>query len=143
MKRKFYVVFVGRTPGIYETWEECKSQVHGFSGCLHKSFTVYEDVMLAWNQHKATTIGKAVDETDGSRYVRASATSTTVDSGTCVAAPILPTVIGGDGSQDGNEERVGLDGPRNDLHIHRLLVGLLLGLFVLFAAGYVTICSSG
>ncbi|XP_058096936.1 uncharacterized protein LOC131242362 [Magnolia sinica] len=143
MKRKFYIVIVGRTPSIYETWEECKAQVHGFSRCLHKSFTAYEDAMLARNQHKATTIGRAVDETDGSRYVRASATSTMVDSRTCVAAPISPTIIGGDGPQDGNEEREGLDGPGNDPHIHRPLVGLLLGLFVLFAAVYVTIRSSG
>ena len=33
-----YAVHVGRVPGVYTTWEECKKQVNGFSGTKHKSF---------------------------------------------------------------------------------------------------------
>ncbi|XP_058106357.1 uncharacterized protein LOC131249569 [Magnolia sinica] len=143
MKRRFYVVFEGRTPGIYETWEECKAQVHGFSECKHKSFAAYEDAMLAWNQHKTTAIGRGVDETDLTQYVRASATTMIMDSGTCVAAPIEPTVIGDNGPQDDNEERVGPDRPGNDLHFPCPLAGLPFDLFILFAAVYVNVRSSG
>jgi hypothetical protein len=32
MKQTFYAVKVGRTPGTYLTWEECKEQVINFSG---------------------------------------------------------------------------------------------------------------
>lgn len=35
---KFYVVKVGRKPGIYKNWTECKKQVDGFSGAVYKSF---------------------------------------------------------------------------------------------------------
>ncbi|XP_049849374.1 ribonuclease H-like isoform X2 [Schistocerca gregaria] len=35
---KFYVVKVGRNPGIYRSWEECSSQVNGYSGAVYKSF---------------------------------------------------------------------------------------------------------
>lgn len=37
-KKKYYGVKVGKTPGVYLTWEECKNQVEGVSGALYKSF---------------------------------------------------------------------------------------------------------
>ena len=37
-KRKFYVVKKGYECGIYNTWDECKKQVNGFSGAEYKSF---------------------------------------------------------------------------------------------------------
>ncbi|KAK7273208.1 hypothetical protein RIF29_14257 [Crotalaria pallida] len=35
---KFYVVFEGRTPGVYDNWAQCMAQVHEFSGCSYCSF---------------------------------------------------------------------------------------------------------
>lgn len=35
---KYYVVWKGRRPGIYTTWDECKRQVERFPGALYKSF---------------------------------------------------------------------------------------------------------
>lgn len=35
---KYYAVKNGRIPGIYNTWEECKEQTHGFKGAVFKSF---------------------------------------------------------------------------------------------------------
>lgn len=35
---KIYAVKKGRTPGLYNTWEECKAQVNGYSGAEYKSF---------------------------------------------------------------------------------------------------------
>lgn len=37
-KNKFFVVWEGKEPGIYATWEECKRQIHGFTGALYKGF---------------------------------------------------------------------------------------------------------
>lgn len=37
-KQKFYAVKVGRTPGIYLTWDDCKSQVDKFENAEYKSF---------------------------------------------------------------------------------------------------------
>lgn len=39
---KFYAVAVGRFPGIYTSWEDCKKQVDGFSGAKYKSFPTRE-----------------------------------------------------------------------------------------------------
>ncbi|WP_425539560.1 ribonuclease H1 domain-containing protein [Microaceticoccus formicicus] len=41
--KKYYAVKVGKTPGIYETWEECQKQVKGFSGAVFKSFKLKRD----------------------------------------------------------------------------------------------------
>ena len=34
MAKKYYAVRVGKVPGIYQTWDECKKNVHGFPACL-------------------------------------------------------------------------------------------------------------
>jgi len=36
---KYYAVKVGKKPGIYQSWLECKQQVDGFSGATYKSFS--------------------------------------------------------------------------------------------------------
>ncbi len=38
-RRKFYVVWEGRNPGIYDSWEEAKDQIDGFPGAQYKSYT--------------------------------------------------------------------------------------------------------
>ena len=38
MSKKYYVVWIGRRPGIYETWDECEAQVKGFKRAKFKSF---------------------------------------------------------------------------------------------------------
>ncbi len=37
-KQKFYVVWVGVTPGIYTTWRDCQLQVKGYEGAKYKAF---------------------------------------------------------------------------------------------------------
>lgn len=42
-KKKFYAVKVGKTPGVYLAWDDCKAQVDGFSGAVYKSFPTMEE----------------------------------------------------------------------------------------------------
>ncbi len=37
-KRKFYVVWEGREPGIYDSWDDCLEQVLNFPGAKYKSY---------------------------------------------------------------------------------------------------------
>ncbi|MBR1512923.1 MAG: ribonuclease H family protein [Bacteroidales bacterium] len=37
-KNKFYVVWAGRTPGVYDSWEACKREVVGQKRALYKGF---------------------------------------------------------------------------------------------------------
>lgn len=43
MKRKYYVVWNGRAPGIYDTWEECQAQVDGFPGARYRAYSDLEE----------------------------------------------------------------------------------------------------
>lgn len=43
MAVKYYAVKVGKTPGVYMKWEECKAMVHGFPGAVYKSFPTREE----------------------------------------------------------------------------------------------------
>lgn len=42
---KYYAVKNGRKIGIFESWDDCKAQVDGFSGAEYKSFTKKEDAL--------------------------------------------------------------------------------------------------
>lgn len=37
-KQKYYVVWQGNTPGIYDNWADCQKQVTGVAGAQYKSF---------------------------------------------------------------------------------------------------------
>jgi len=37
-KNKYFVVWEGKTPGIYRSWEECKQQVNGYAKAIYKGF---------------------------------------------------------------------------------------------------------
>ncbi|HRS54404.1 MAG TPA: ribonuclease H family protein [Bacteroidales bacterium] len=47
-KSKFYVVWNGKKPGVYNNWEECKKQIKGFSGAIYKSFEREEEAKKAF-----------------------------------------------------------------------------------------------
>jgi viroplasmin and RNaseH domain-containing protein len=38
MKKKWYVMYIGRLPGVYDEWSECHAQVNRFRGSSYKGF---------------------------------------------------------------------------------------------------------
>lgn len=44
-KKKYYAVKIGKKPGIYQTWEQTKEQVDGFSGAIYKSFSTEKEAI--------------------------------------------------------------------------------------------------
>lgn len=67
-KNKFYVVWKGLVPGVYDNWETCKKQIFGVEGALYKGFP---DFVSADNAYKmgygkffnATGIDKILNKT--------------------------------------------------------------------------------
>ena len=66
-KSKYYVVWVGNTPGIYENWQDCQLQISGFPNATYKSFPTRaeaEDAYLSspgfstYSKPKALTLSK-------------------------------------------------------------------------------------
>ncbi len=39
----YYAVKIGRHPGIYDTWDECRKEVIGAAGAVYKKFASYEE----------------------------------------------------------------------------------------------------
>ncbi len=48
-KSKYYVVWAGHTPGVYESWKECKAQVDGFPNAKYKSYATEGLAQQAYN----------------------------------------------------------------------------------------------
>lgn len=46
--RNFYVVWKGRKPGVYGSWEECLRQVDGYPEAKFKSFSTQIEAQRAW-----------------------------------------------------------------------------------------------
>lgn len=62
-KNKYYVVWEGRKPGIYPSWNECKKQVQGVSDARYKGFPSIQAAEKAWEEGSEKYWGKAKKET--------------------------------------------------------------------------------
>jgi ribonuclease HI len=49
-KQKFYVVWKGNNPGVYQSWEKCQNEIQNVKGALYKSFADKEAAQKAYNQ---------------------------------------------------------------------------------------------
>jgi ribonuclease HI len=41
-RQKYYVVWKGVSPGVYDSWTDCQLQIKGYEGALYKSFPTRE-----------------------------------------------------------------------------------------------------
>ncbi|UII56247.1 ribonuclease H family protein [Cytobacillus spongiae] len=57
---KFYAVRRGKKTGIFNTWNECKESVEGFSNAEYKSFTSMEEAQLFLNVINNNVVSKEV-----------------------------------------------------------------------------------
>ncbi|MFC4220767.1 ribonuclease H1 domain-containing protein [Flagellimonas marina] len=58
-KKKFYVVWKGKHPGIFESWDDCKAQIEGFKGAQYKSFGTFDEAKKAFNSNYLEYKGKS------------------------------------------------------------------------------------
>ena len=49
-KQKFYVVWKGNNPGVYQSWEKCQSEIKNVNGALFKSFSNLGEAKKAYAQ---------------------------------------------------------------------------------------------
>ena len=48
--KKYYVVWNGKTKGVFNSWNDCKKQIDGFQGAQYKSFTSKEEAEIAFTK---------------------------------------------------------------------------------------------
>ena len=58
-----YVVYKGKVPGVYDNWEECRRQVHRFSGNSYKGYTTRAEAECRYVRYLAGEEG-ALEEPD-------------------------------------------------------------------------------
>ena len=56
MPSKYYAVKIGKTPGIYYTWEDCRKMVEGYPGAKYKSFSTLEEANAFVNEKGSADI---------------------------------------------------------------------------------------
>ena len=49
-KKKFYVVWTGKSPGVFETWADCDASIQGFPGAKYKSFPTLKSAKAAFDE---------------------------------------------------------------------------------------------
>lgn len=47
-KPKFYVVWEGHNPGVYDSWGACQAEIVGYSGAKYKAFKTKEEAQAAF-----------------------------------------------------------------------------------------------
>jgi ribonuclease HI len=57
-KQKYYVVWKGVEPGIYDSWMECQLQIKNYEDALYKSFKSSEEADIAFRSSPWNYIGK-------------------------------------------------------------------------------------
>ena len=59
-KKRYYVVWSGVEPGIYNTWNECEAQIKGVKQALYKSFDTLEEAQKAYSSSPYGYIGNKI-----------------------------------------------------------------------------------
>lgn len=62
VKNKFYVVWKGKVPGIYGSWEDCKQQISGVKGAQYMGFPTRETAEKAFDSTYAAYKGQKKKE---------------------------------------------------------------------------------
>jgi ribonuclease HI len=103
MAKKFYVIWVGREPGIYTDWPTAQKQVIKFAGAQYKSFPTKAEADAAFSGGSVSSVGGS---STGSKV---SGASSKTSRGNNLSAPPIKTdvVIYCDGGCDPNPGKAG------------------------------------
>ena len=56
-KNKYYVVWVGLKPGIYDSWPSCQAQIKGYPSAKYKGFKTKKEAEIAFQDTAVNYIG--------------------------------------------------------------------------------------
>eukprot|EP01060_Flectonema_neradi_P033104 TRINITY_DN5452_c0_g1_i2.p1 TRINITY_DN5452_c0_g1~~TRINITY_DN5452_c0_g1_i2.p1 ORF type:complete len:286 (+),score=31.17 TRINITY_DN5452_c0_g1_i2:40-897(+) len=86
---KFYAVAIGRTTGVFRSWDECKAQVHKFKSAKYKSFETEQGAIAFVNQYQKA---KKPNNTEKKQAAAPSSSPrANPQSGTCSKPPSKPS----------------------------------------------------
>ncbi|MGI6073404.1 MAG: viroplasmin family protein [Fermentimonas sp.] len=65
--KKYYVVWSGKNPGIYDNWNDCKDNVMGYEKAVYKSFASFEEAKDAFNDSPYYYINSSKSKKQGKK----------------------------------------------------------------------------
>ncbi len=68
-KQKYYVVWDGNNPGIYDSWVECQLQIKGYPGAKYKSFKTKDEATQAFRDGFSSHIGTKKNKVKSTRVI--------------------------------------------------------------------------
>ena len=111
MAQKYYVVWVGREPGIFTDWNTCKKQVEKFAGAKYKSFKTLAEAESAFGGTRSSSTGLSTNKTgtETVKPARKKSTAQTVKTYTAaeIAALLYEIKIFTDGGCEPNPGEAG------------------------------------
>ena len=69
-KKKYYTVWNGVEPGVYDDWKICERQIKGFEGAKYKSFDTLEEANKAYQSPWYIYIGKNAEKSKAPKDYR-------------------------------------------------------------------------
>ncbi|MCF6299203.1 MAG: ribonuclease H family protein [Thiomicrorhabdus sp.] len=106
MAKKFYVVWQGRTPGIYRDWNSCKQQVEKFAGAKYKSFPTLSEAEEAFKTGRSSST-KGTDKKIGGGRKKSTANGVKTYTAAEIAQMPINVKIYTDGGCDPNPGKAG------------------------------------
>lgn len=110
--KKYYTVWTGHMPGVYDSWEACQRQINNYTGAKYKSFKTRKEAEQAlldsYDQHIGNTIkrGKPTKQNHSS-IIRNSISVDAACSGN-------PGIMEYQGVHTGTKEQIFYQGPFKD-----------------------------
>ncbi|WPK25711.1 hypothetical protein PUMCH_003037 [Australozyma saopauloensis] len=68
MGRLYYAVAKGNNPGVYESWDDCSQEVHGYSGARYKKFLSLSEAQLFINNEGNGSANRSSNSRGSSSY---------------------------------------------------------------------------
>jgi ribonuclease HI len=69
-ERKYYVVWVGNHPGIYDNWPAAQAQIAGYPAARYKSFVNFEEAKIAFGRPWQDFVSKKEGSEGGKRQAK-------------------------------------------------------------------------
>lgn len=135
---KTFVVYRGRQPGFYSTWEECQEQVEGFSGAYYRFFPTKEQAVIEWVRYwvrlracRAQVHGEVrlvIGDGNGDRVTEGSSEGDVVEGLPVVPAMEITAMDCETSTMDGEVST--MDRKRAGFAIFCMICGFLFGVFL-------------
>ncbi len=70
-KNKYYVIWNGFAPGIYDSWDECQKNIKGVSNVRYKGFPTMQEAQAAYNDDPEKYWGNKSEKKDYTKLLDA------------------------------------------------------------------------